>query len=76
MNMHEAFARASILDSAIGQHLLDNDQRALNYDNKQFSILATARSTYHLNLLEAAYIETQRPVLCRQKQFVYTLKLF
>ena len=63
-------------DSAIGQHLLENDQSALNYDNKRFSILATARSSFHLNLLEAAYIRTQRPVLCRQKEFVYALKLF
>ena len=31
-------------DSAIGQHLLDNDQCALNYDNKQLSILAAALS--------------------------------
>ena len=29
-------------DSAIGQYLLDNDQCALNYDNKRFSIHAAA----------------------------------
>ena len=63
-------------DSAIGQPLLDNDGCALNYDNKRFSILAAARSSFHLNLLEATYIKTRRPVLCRQKEFVYTLKLF
>ena len=63
-------------DSAIGQHLLDNDQCALNYDNMWFLNLATARSSFHLNLLEAACIKTRRPVLCRQKEFVYTLKLF
>ena len=63
-------------DSAIRQHLLDNGQCALNYDDKRFSILAAARSSFHLNLLEAAYIKTWRPVLCRQKEFVYTLKLF
>ena len=44
-------------DSAIGQHLLDNDQGAFNYDNKRFSILAAARSSFHLNLLEAVYIQ-------------------
>ena len=44
--------------SAIGQHLLDNDRCALNYDNKRFSILAAARSSFHLNLLETAYIKT------------------
>ena len=62
--------------TAIGQHLLDDDQCALNYDNKRFSILAAARSSFHLNLLEAIYINTRRPVLCRQKEFVFTLKLF
>ena len=36
-------------DSAIGQHLLDNDRCALNYDDKRFSILAAARSSFHLN---------------------------
>ena len=63
-------------DSAIGQHLLDNDRCALNYDDKRFSILAAARSSFHLNLLEPTYIKTRRPALCRQKEFVYTLKLF
>ena len=41
-------------DSAIAQHLSENYQCALNYDNKRFSILATARSSFHLNLLEQA----------------------
>ena len=52
-------------DSAIGQHLLENDQCALYYDNKWFSILATARGSFPLNLLEA---------LCRQKESVYARK--
>ena len=63
-------------NSAIGQHLLDNDRCALNYDDKWFSILAAARSSFHLNLLEATNIKTRCPVLCKQKEFVCTLKLF
>ena len=63
-------------DSAIGQNLLQNDQCALNYDNNRFSFLATAHSSFHLNLLEAVYTKTQRPAVCRQKEFVYALKLF
>ena len=63
-------------DSAIGQYLLENDQCAFNYDNKRFSILASVLSSFHLNLSEAAYIKTRRPVLCKQKEFIYTLKLF
>ena len=55
--------------SAIGQHLLESDQCAMNYDNKRFSILATARSSFHLNRLEAAYIKTRRPDLCNRKSF-------
>ena len=35
-------------DSAIGQHLLENEQCALNFDKKRLSILATARSSFHL----------------------------
>ena len=63
-------------DSAIGYHLLENEQGVLNYGSKRFSILSTVRSSFHLNLLEAAYIKTQRLVLYGQKEFVYTLKLF
>ena len=63
-------------DSVIGHHLLDDNQHALNYENKRFSILAATRSSFDLNLFEAAYIKTQRSVLCRQKEFVYALKLF
>ena len=63
-------------ESAIGRHAIENEQCALNYHSKRFSILTIARSSFHLNLLEAAYIKTQRPVLCRQKEFVHTLKIF
>ena len=63
-------------DSAIGQHLLDNEQCAANYNNKRFKILAVARNSFHLCLLEATFIKTKHPVLCKQKEFVYTLKLF
>ena len=57
-------------DSAIGQHLLDNDQCALNYDNKQFSILAAACSSFHLNLLGAAYIKTVARCYADRKSLV------
>ena len=76
---HRSFKRNDTkpdCDSVIGQPLLGNDQCALNYDHKWFLILATARSSFYLNLLEAAYIKTQRPVICKQKEFVYALKVF
>ena len=39
-------------NSAIGKYLLENEQCAFNYDNKRFSILATARSFFQLDLLD------------------------
>ena len=56
-------------DCAIGQHLLENEQCAFNYDNKRFSILFRILS-FHLNLLEAVDIKNQCLILCKQKEFV------
>ena len=63
-------------DSAIGQHLLESYQCARNYSDSQFKILTTARSQFHLSLLEAVYISRKKTDLCRQKQIVFTLQLF
>ena len=63
-------------DSAIGQHLLESNECARNYSDSQFKILTTARSQFHLGLLEAVYISRKKTDLCRQKQFVFTLQLF
>ena len=49
----------------IGLHLLQNNNCADNYNNNMFRILA----------LEATFIKTLDPVLCRQKESVYTLKI-
>ena len=69
-------------DSAIGQHLLENEECAKHYNDAQFSILATARSSFHLSVLEAVLsfissgsINSLQPILCRQKEFVYSLKI-
>ena len=61
--------------SAIGQHLLNNEKCASYYDDNQFSILAKGRTLFHLSTLEATLIKMLKPELCRQKEFVYTLKL-
>ena len=63
-------------DSAIGQHLLENARCAANYNEDQFFILDTARNGFHLSVLEASYIREGRQILCKQKEFVYTLNLF
>ena len=61
-------------DSAIGLHLLQNPTCAQHYDDSRFSILAQGRSPFHLSALEATFIKTSNPALCRQKEFVYSLK--
>ena len=43
-------------DSAIGFYLLQNDEYAKFYNDQQFSILAKARTPFHLAALEATYI--------------------
>ena len=62
-------------DSAIGLHLLQNDECAKFYNDQQFSILAKARTPFHLAALEATYITIHQPVLCRHKKFVYALQI-
>ena len=43
-------------------------------DNK-FSVLARGRTSFHLSTLEATNIKTSTPNLCKQKEFVYGLKI-
>ena len=61
--------------SAIGQYILDNNQCALHYNNKKFSILARSCSSFHLSALEVTFIKSLNPLLCKQKEFGYSLKI-
>ena len=63
-------------ESAIGQHLITNPEWAKTYTDDNFRIIGQARSSFHLGVLESVYIKTQNPVLCKQKEFVFSLKLF
>ena len=62
--------------TAIGKHLLSNRECADNYTDDNFTILARGRNRFHLSTLESLYIQTLKPELCKQKQFVYKTKLF
>ena len=62
--------------SAIGQHLLNNKKCASYYYDNQFSILAKERTLFHLSTLVTTLIKILKLELCRQKEFVYTLKLY
>ena len=59
-------------DSAIRLHLLQNPTCAQHYNDSRFFILAQGRSAFHLFALEATFIKTSNPALCRQKKFVYS----
>ena len=63
-------------ESAIGQHIIANPECAKTYTDDNFRIIGQARSSFHLSVLESVYIKTQNPVLCRQKEFVFSLGLF
>ena len=52
-------------NSAIGLHLLQNPDCAAQHHERQFSILAKAKTQFHLAVLEAIFIKTQQPILCR-----------
>ena len=64
------------LESAIGQHLVPSPECAKAYTGDNFRIVGQARSSFHLSVLESVHIKTQKPVLCRQKEFVFSLGLF
>ena len=49
-----------------------NAECATQYSNDQFSILAKARSMFHLSVLEATY----KPILYRQIEFFCSLQIF
>ena len=61
---------------AIGQHLLTNPECAKTYTDDNFRIIGQGRSSFHLSVLESVYIKTQNPVLCKQKDFIFSLGIF
>ena len=63
-------------ESAIGQHLITDPECAKTYTDDNFRNIGQTRSSFYLDVLESVYIETQNPVSCRQKEFVFSLKLF
>ena len=62
--------------SAVRLHLLENPACAAQCNAKCFKILTQGRSKFHLSVLESMYINACKPILCRKKDFIYSLKLF
>ena len=62
--------------SAIACHLVESTDCRESFSRGTFTILSRARLRNHLNILEAIHIKLREVVLCRQKSFVTTLRLF
>ena len=62
--------------SAIRLHLIDNPDCASQYTKDSFQIIGSARSAFQLSILEAVLINSNKPILCRHREFVYHCKLF
>ena len=61
---------------AIRQHLIANPEYAKTYADDNFRTLRQVRLFFHLSVLESVNNKTQNPVLCRKKEFVFSLGLF
>ena len=76
VNLRGKPAVATAGDSAITRHLRESED-CLHLDRRNsFKIIAKARHSQHLDVLEALYIRNRSPELCQQKSFVHHLKLF
>ena len=62
--------------TAVRLHLLENPTCANTYTDECFKIIGQATSPYRLSVLEAMNINCSKPILCRNKEFVYHAKLF
>ena len=63
-------------ESAIGQHFVTNPECAKSYTDDNFRDIEQARSSFHLSVLEPVYVKTQNPVLCSQKDFIFSFGIF
>ena len=62
--------------SAIYRHLVSSPDCRKLFDDSWFSVICRARFFKQLQVLEAVYIRTRDPVLCKQKENVVALTLF
>ena len=62
--------------SSIAEHLVNNSLCADNYNVKRFKIVKNCSNVFILIKLEAICILLRKSVLCKQKDFDYTMSLF
>ena len=63
-------------DSSVCNHLIADDACRVRYSDSCFTVLSRGRSFQHLKVLEAIYIHTTHPSICKQVDNTLTLKLF
>ena len=62
--------------SFIAEHLIDNTTCTNSYIMNRFKIIKTCNNVFDLIKLEDICILLRKPVLCKQKDFDYTVSLF
>ena len=63
------------MKSLLSSLYFQNSTCAQHYDDSKLLILAQGRYRFHLPALVATFIKTCNSALCRQKEFVYSLKI-
>ena len=75
VNLRGGLTVKATSDSAITCHLQESEDCRHLDRRKDFKIIARARHSQHLDVLEALHIRNKSPELCQQKRFVRHLNL-
>ena len=62
--------------SSISEHLVKNPKCGNNYSETKFKVLRSCTNIFDLIKIEAIYIHLDKPELCKQREFDYSLSLF
>ena len=62
--------------SSIAEHLIKNPICGKNFNDSSFKILRSNTNNFDLIKIEAIYIHLNKPKLCKQKEFDYSVSLF
>ena len=62
--------------SSIAEHLIKNPICEKSFNDLRFKILRSSTNMFDLIKIEAIYIHLNKPKLCKQKEFDYSVSLF
>ena len=62
--------------SSIAEHLIKNPICGKSFNDLRFKILRSSTNIFDLIKIEAIYIHLNKPKLCKQKEFDYSVSLF